>query len=68
MSKGSYASVKTEILKLAKEILESRNGSEDDLCELQYYLGDIDCNENGVNFNDGESYTPDEIVMMTFEE
>ena len=68
MSKGSYASVKTEILKLAKEILESRNGSEDDLYEIQDFLGDIDCNENGVNFNDGESHTPDEILMLTFEE
>lgn len=66
MSVDHYANLKSNILKIAKQILEA--GEPMDLCEIQYYLGDIDCNENGVNFNDGESYTPDEIVVMTFEE
>ena len=66
MSVDHYANLKSNILKIAKQILEA--GEPMDLCELQYYLGDIDCNENGVNFNDGESYTPDEILMLTFEE
>lgn len=66
MSVDHYANLKSNILKIAKQILEA--GEPMDLCELQYYLGDIDCNENGVNFNDGESYTPDEILEMTFQE
>ena len=66
MSVDHYANLKSNILKIAKQILEA--GDPMDLCELQYYLGDIDCNENGVNFNDGESYTPDEILEMTFQE
>ncbi len=66
MSVNHYANLKSNILKIAKQLLEA--GEPMDLCELQYYLGDIDCNENGVNFNDGESYTPDEILEMTFQE
>lgn len=66
MSVNHYANLKSNILKIAKQILEA--GEPMDLCELQYYLGDINCNEDGVDFGDGESHTPDEIVMMTFQE
>lgn len=66
MSVNHYANLKSNILKIAKQILEA--GEPMDLHEIQDFLGDIDCNENGINFNDGESYTPDEILMLTFEE
>ena len=49
MSVNHYANLKNNILKIAKQILEA--GEPMDLSELQYYLGDIDCDERGVNFN-----------------
>lgn len=59
---NQYANLKVQIIKVAKEILQRSPGSPSSLYELQGFLGDINCDEDGVDFGDGESWNPDEIL------
>lgn len=58
--------LKIEILKIAKEILINSNDPTD-LYYIEDFLRTIYANEDGINFNDGESYTIDQIITMSFE-
>ena len=67
MNNDQMSRLKIEILKIAKEMLV-KDPHLTHLYSLQDFLGQIDANEDGINFNDGESYTIDQIIKLIFQE
>jgi hypothetical protein len=61
MTDNQYASLKAEILKIAKELLAENPDDTSILYELQDFLGQIDADEECIDFGDGSVYSIKQI-------